>query len=51
MRPAAQFMRYLGEITGLKEIQTELILIDRDAEASDAREGYCTVKSCGNMSR
>ena len=42
MRPAAQLMRYLGEITGLKGLNTEPILVDR--YGNDGRGGYCSVK-------
>lgn len=39
-RPAAQFARYVGEITGL--LQAQPVLIDRDGHAG--REGYSALK-------
>ena len=45
-RPAAQFARYVGEITGL--LRAEAVVIDRDGLKPDGspggREAYCAVK-------
>lgn len=42
MRPAAQFARYIGEMTALRGIEAEAFTIDRDG--SSGREAYAAVK-------